>query len=138
MKWKKIVSTLLLIIAMPFLIILVECPYILWSGASQLFTSCMSKKEEAKEQPVSGFYKAYESTPEEPDEEGLDEEDEGDEEQVWICTGKYSHSYHYYVDCEGLLSCKADIDVVSVEEAEGMGRTPCSYCRERNATELDY
>ena len=57
---------------------------------------------------------------------------------VWICTGTSSHAYHYYMDCIGLSSCKAEIDEISLEEAEKRGRTPCHLCREREATELDY
>ena len=43
---------------------------------------------------------------------------------VFICTGGSSKRYHCDRDCKGLFRCKEEIEEVSEEEAENMGRTP--------------
>lgn len=47
---------------------------------------------------------------------------------VYICTGETSTKYHCDRDCKGLSRCSGEIEEVSEEEAEGMGRTPCKIC----------
>lgn len=47
---------------------------------------------------------------------------------VYICTGHMSECYHEAPDCRGLIRCSRDIEEVTIEEAEEMGRRPCSYC----------
>lgn len=47
---------------------------------------------------------------------------------VYICTGETSTKYHSDPDCRGLSSCSGEIEEVSEEEAEDMGRTPCKIC----------
>ncbi len=49
-------------------------------------------------------------------------------EYVYICTGPYSKKYHKTEYCTWLGSCSEDIERVTVEEAEDMGRTPCKGC----------
>jgi hypothetical protein len=47
---------------------------------------------------------------------------------VYVCTGKYAKRYHCDEECKGLRSCRGDIVVMSIEEAEDYGLTPCGYC----------
>ena len=47
---------------------------------------------------------------------------------VFICTGGSSKRYHCDRDCKGLSRCSGEIEEVSEEEAEDMGRTPCKIC----------
>ena len=47
---------------------------------------------------------------------------------VYICTGGSSKRYHCDPDCKGLSRCSGEIEEVSEEEAEDMGRTPCKIC----------
>ena len=47
---------------------------------------------------------------------------------VFICTGGSSKRYHCDRDCKGLSRCSGEIEEVSEEEAENMGRTPCKIC----------
>lgn len=49
-------------------------------------------------------------------------------ENVYICTGKKSHAYHSNINCWGLNKCSGDIEEISKEDAEEMGRTPCHFC----------
>ena len=49
-------------------------------------------------------------------------------ESVYICTGETSTKYHSDPDCRGLSRCSGEIEEVSEEEAEDMGRTPCKIC----------
>lgn len=49
-------------------------------------------------------------------------------EVVYICTSGTSKRYHSDRYCSGLGRCIGEIDEVSVDEAEGMGRTPCHIC----------
>lgn len=47
---------------------------------------------------------------------------------VYICTGETSTKYHCDQNCHGLSNCSGEIDEVSKDEAEEMGRTPCKIC----------
>lgn len=47
---------------------------------------------------------------------------------VYICTGETSTKYHSDPDCKGLSRCSGEIEEVSEEEADDMGRTPCKIC----------
>lgn len=47
---------------------------------------------------------------------------------VYICTGGSSKRCHCDPDCKGLSRCSGEIEKVSEEEAEDMGRTPCKIC----------
>lgn len=47
---------------------------------------------------------------------------------VYICTGETSTKYHRDRDCKGLSRCSGEVEEVSEEEAEDMGRTPCQIC----------
>lgn len=47
---------------------------------------------------------------------------------VYICTGPYAKAYHNTDECRGILSCKAEIKLITLDEAQKMGRTPCGYC----------
>lgn len=49
-------------------------------------------------------------------------------EKVYICTGYMSECYHEDPDCRGLIRCSRDIEEITIEEAEDMGRRPCSFC----------
>ncbi len=51
-----------------------------------------------------------------------------DDETVYICTGETSTKYHSDPDCRGLGRCSGEIEKVSEDEAEEMGRTPCRIC----------
>lgn len=49
-------------------------------------------------------------------------------DNVFICTGSSSERYHCDPDCKGLSRCSGEIEEISEEEAEDMGRTPCKIC----------
>lgn len=49
-------------------------------------------------------------------------------DDVFVCTGKYAKRFHCDEDCKGLQSCRREIVVMSIEEAEDLGLTPCGYC----------
>lgn len=49
-------------------------------------------------------------------------------DEIYVCTGKYAKRFHCDEDCKGLQSCRGDIVVMSIEEAEDYGLTPCGYC----------
>lgn len=49
-------------------------------------------------------------------------------DEVYVCTGKYAKRYHCDEYCRGLQSCRSEIVVMSIEEAEDYGLTPCGYC----------
>lgn len=46
----------------------------------------------------------------------------------FICTGGYSKRYHCDEFCKGLDNCQGELALVSEEEAEDEGRTPCQIC----------
>lgn len=48
--------------------------------------------------------------------------------KAYICTGGSSKRYHCDQDCKGLSRCSGEIEEVSEDEAEDMGRTPCKIC----------
>ena len=48
--------------------------------------------------------------------------------KVWVCTGESSERYHAHNDCKGLRNCRASVEEISLQEAEGIGRTPCKKC----------
>ncbi len=52
----------------------------------------------------------------------------GYSDNVYICTGGSSKRYHCDPDCKGLSRCSGEIEEISEEEAEDMGRTPCKIC----------
>lgn len=52
----------------------------------------------------------------------------GSGDNVYICTGGSSKRYHCDPDCKGLSRCSGEIEEISEEEAEYMGRTPCKIC----------
>jgi hypothetical protein len=49
-------------------------------------------------------------------------------DEVYVCTGKYAKRFHCDEDCKGLQSCRSEIVVMSIEEAEDYGLTPCGNC----------
>lgn len=51
-----------------------------------------------------------------------------DENMVYICNGPHSRRYHCDECCDGLSKCSSEVECISLNEAEGMGRTPCSRC----------
>lgn len=52
----------------------------------------------------------------------------GYSDNVYICTGGSSRRYHCDPGCKGLSRCFGEIEEISEEEAEDMGRTPCKIC----------
>lgn len=52
------------------------------------------------------------------------------EDIVYICTGYMSECYHEDPDCRGLIRCSRDIEEITIEDAEEMGRRPCRICYE--------
>ena len=49
-------------------------------------------------------------------------------DMVYVCTSGTSKRYHSDRYCSALSRCSGEIEEVSVEEAEDMGRTPCHIC----------
>ena len=49
-------------------------------------------------------------------------------EQVYICTGGSSKTYHKTDKCNGLRRCSKEIKQITKEQAEEMGRRPCKIC----------
>ena len=47
--------------------------------------------------------------------------------KVYICTGKYSHSYHRSKTCNGLNNCSGEIKKISLEDAE-RAYDKCKIC----------
>lgn len=64
----------------------------------------------------------------EPEKKESVEKSAGSGDNVYICTGSSSKRYHSDPDCKGLSRCSGEIEGVSEEEAEDMGRTPCKIC----------
>ena len=50
------------------------------------------------------------------------------DDEVYVCTGRYAKRFHCDEDCRGLQSCRSEIVIMSIEEAEDYGLTPCGYC----------
>lgn len=53
---------------------------------------------------------------------------ETDIDDVWICLGTSSHTFHSSYKCKGIKACKGEKKQISLEEAFSMGRTPCHFC----------
>ena len=49
-------------------------------------------------------------------------------DEVYVCGGRYAKRYHNDEYCKGLQSCKGGIEIMTIEEAEDLGKTPCGYC----------
>lgn len=49
-------------------------------------------------------------------------------DEVYVCKGKYSKRFHNDMDCKGLMNCRGGIEIMTIEEAEDLGKTPCGYC----------
>lgn len=77
---------------------------------------------------VNDFIKHQNEVSSKPKNKSVDIELEEKEIGVYICTGVSSKRYHCYRHCKGLTNCTDEIEKVSEEEAEDMGRTPCKIC----------
>lgn len=51
-----------------------------------------------------------------------------EEAKVYICVSKNAKRYHCDRDCRGLQSCKHEIRIVTIKEAQERGLTPCKVC----------
>ncbi len=49
-------------------------------------------------------------------------------DEVYVCNGRYAKRFHNDENCKGLRNCRAGIRVMTIEEAEDLGKTPCGYC----------
>lgn len=49
-------------------------------------------------------------------------------DEVYVCGGRYAKRYHNDEYCKGLQSCRGGIEIMTIEEAEDLGKTPCGYC----------
>lgn len=49
-------------------------------------------------------------------------------DEVYVCGGRYAKRYHNDEYCKGLQNCKGGIEIMTIEEAEALGKTPCGYC----------
>lgn len=49
-------------------------------------------------------------------------------ECVYVCEGRSAKRYHSVSDCNGLSRCSRGVLEMSIEEAEGYGKTPCRMC----------
>lgn len=49
-------------------------------------------------------------------------------DEVYVCKGRYAKRFHNDRYCEGLLKCRGGIEIMTIEEAEDLGKTPCGYC----------
>lgn len=56
------------------------------------------------------------------------EEDNEEDDMVWVCTGPKSKRYHCDEDCKGLSKCSRLVDCISIDSAESIGKTPCRIC----------
>ena len=72
--------------------------------------------------------KSADIEPAEVENEETEDESSSSSDNVYICTGGSSERYHSSPDCRGLGRCSGEIEEVSEEEAEDMGRTPCKIC----------
>jgi hypothetical protein len=48
--------------------------------------------------------------------------------KVFICSGLNSLKYHNSKECKGINACGGSIELVSVNFAKEIGRTPCRFC----------
>lgn len=76
----------------------------------------------------SGSFKKSADSEPEKSEKGTVEKSTVQSGTVYICTGGSSKRYHCDRDCKGLSRCSGDLEEVSEEDAEDMGRTPCKIC----------
>lgn len=53
---------------------------------------------------------------------------EVDSDCVYVCSGRSAKRYHSVNDCMGLSRCSGEVLKMTVEEAEGHGKTPCRMC----------
>ena len=49
-------------------------------------------------------------------------------DNVYVCTGKYSKSYHNNLKCRGIKACKSEVKTISLAEAQKSHRKPCKLC----------
>ena len=49
-------------------------------------------------------------------------------DNVYICSGPKSTTYHRYSNCNGLTRCSTSISKISKEKAVNIGRRPCKIC----------
>ena len=49
-------------------------------------------------------------------------------DEIYVCTGRHAKRFHCDEDCKGLQSCRSEIVIMTIEEAEDLGLTPCGYC----------
>lgn len=49
-------------------------------------------------------------------------------EEVYICTGNYSKTYHKNRSCKGLSKCKASVKRIDLKQAKKKGRRACKIC----------
>ncbi len=49
-------------------------------------------------------------------------------QNVIICNGKHSKRYHSTSNCDGLSNCKGGLSTVTLQTAQGLGRTACKIC----------
>lgn len=55
---------------------------------------------------------------------------------VYICNGQSSKTYHEFESCKGLKGCSTEIQTISMSEAKKMKRKECGYCK-REKEEMD-
>ena len=48
--------------------------------------------------------------------------------QVYVCTGRYSKTYHKNRFCKGLSKCKASVKRIDLKQAKKKGRRACKIC----------
>lgn len=49
-------------------------------------------------------------------------------QNVVVCLGKYAYAYHRVSNCSGLNNCKAEVKLVTEQNALEAGRKPCCKC----------
>lgn len=50
------------------------------------------------------------------------------EGNVYVCSGKSSKRYHKTANCRGLSGCSGTVEAMTFEEAGEIGKTPCKIC----------
>ena len=90
--------------------------FLVFSGIYLLFFTFAMLKGAFEKQPVET--KVYQNVP----------SSKADDGYVFICTGEWATKYHSRLECKGLVRCTGDVEEVTEEEAEDMGRTPCKIC----------
>ena len=51
---------------------------------------------------------------------------------VYVSQSPNAQCYHHKIDCEGLQHTKYDIVEMFIDEAEELGKRPCTYCIEED------